>query len=47
VDELEKKRLIKKYKDEGQSIEGLDSCLHGEMLYNKCYGCGRLVEDEK
>ena len=40
--EEEKKMLIEKYK--GNSLEGTDSCLHGERLYKSCTGCGRDIK---
>jgi hypothetical protein len=43
MNQKEKERLIEKYKAEGQSLEGLDSCLHGQMLYETCHPCGREI----
>jgi len=42
MDEKEKKRLIEENKM--YSLEGLDSCLHGEELYKSCHACGREIE---
>lgn len=44
MDDKRKKELIEKYSREGHSLEGLDSCLHGIMLYKTCHFCGRDVE---
>jgi len=46
MNEKRKQKLVKKYKDLGHSLEGLDSCLHGNKLFKTCISCGRYINKD-
>ena len=44
MEEKRKQELIEEFSD--HHIEGLDSCLHGNHLYETCRSCGRYIDKE-